>query len=709
VKQFFIAFILALGVVTGANAATFYVAKTGSDSYSCTQAQNSSTAKLTINAGMACVGTSSGAGANHVVEVATGTYTQSIGPSFPSGTSWSSPFTLRSKPGDKVTVNASNANNLSIFLPTGSSFYAIIQGFVFDGTNLGSNPSVAIGSCCDGPNSIRLLNNEFINNTYNSLSINIFSSYIEVVGNKFHGGSWLIPGGSGGDYAYPIYVGANNVLIERNEFYDFKSWGIHGYSQAGQLSNNIVRNNYFHDFGSGDSRSSAILFYNGTGNQIYNNLIVNGSSGIQVGPSANNTKVYNNTIYSARVSGIDVSGTNTVIRNNIAYQTGASISNSGTGSIISNNLTTDPKFVNSSTNDFHLQSGSSARDGGLSLLPEAITTDFEGGTRPQGCCYDIGAYEYGSAPVVATAIAPSSAPASPVPGVTVDSTYEGFSTFSIDDEVINAAGDTASTWASEASQNDHWVNIAFATPQQINTATVFWAFNNFQKKFMTANRVEVQYWDGLAFKNIGTIAYPGSDVSSSSVSFPTVTTSQLRFFMPAGQGNPSYPNILWLTEVDYGRKVVTVDSTFGGFSTAGIDDGIINASGEVATTWASEASQSDHWVEIAFASSMQINTATIHWAYNNYQQRFMTAKQLNVQYWEGSAYKTAASLAYPGSDVPSSSVVFPAVTTSRIRFFMPAGQGNPAYPSILWLTEVDYGFGNVVTTPAAPGTLIVSK
>ena len=78
--------------------------------------------------------------------------------------------------------------------------------------------------------------------------------------------------------------GSNNI-IDGNEIYNFPSWGIHGYSGYVEKPNsNIIRKNIIHDFGSGDSRSSGILIYVGNGNQVYDNLIYNGSQGIAIGP-----------------------------------------------------------------------------------------------------------------------------------------------------------------------------------------------------------------------------------------------------------------------------------------------------------------------------------------------------------------------------------------------------------------------------------------
>ena len=279
-----------------------------------------------------------------------------------------------------------------IYLPTSSSFYSIIQNFVFDGTNLGANPQIAIGSCCDGPGYIRFLNNEFINTVMShTFLIGRFSHHIELIGNKIHGGGHVDTTG-GGCCGYPIYLQASNNLIEGNEFYDFPAWGIHGYSgYTEKPNNNIIRRNKFHDFGGSDSRSSGILIYVGDGNQVYDNIVYNGSQGIAVGPSASNTAVYSNTVFNNSISGITTVGTDTVIKNNIAYQGPTLISNSGSGTIMSNNLTIDPKFISSS--DFHLQSGSPAIDAGANL-GSPYNIDFAGNGRPKGLSYDIGAFEY---------------------------------------------------------------------------------------------------------------------------------------------------------------------------------------------------------------------------------------------------------------------------------------------------------------------------
>ena len=59
-----------------------------------------------------------------------------------------------------------------------------------------------------------------------------------------------------------------------------------------------------------------------------------------------------------------------------------------------NYLTGDPKWVNPSAGDYHLQSTSLAIDAGSNI--DAPSVDFDGNPRPQGTAFDVGAYEYGS-------------------------------------------------------------------------------------------------------------------------------------------------------------------------------------------------------------------------------------------------------------------------------------------------------------------------
>lgn len=65
---------------------------------------------------------------------------------------------------------------------------------------------------------------------------------------------------------------------------------------------------------------------------------------------------------------------------------------------VTNSLNVDPKFVNISTPDLHLQTGSPMIDAGVAI--PGLMRDQDGVPRPQGAGYDMGAYEYFSGSTV---------------------------------------------------------------------------------------------------------------------------------------------------------------------------------------------------------------------------------------------------------------------------------------------------------------------
>ncbi len=100
---------------------------------------------------------------------------------------------------------------------------------------------------------------------------------------------------------------------------------------------------------------------------------------------------------------------NTYVVNNLVYKSKNIIYYTGTPTVISNNIggTSGITFVNDSyypNGDFHLtSSATNAIDHAVSPAPSYLTatftTDKDGGSRPQGSAWDIGAYEYvGPAP-----------------------------------------------------------------------------------------------------------------------------------------------------------------------------------------------------------------------------------------------------------------------------------------------------------------------
>mgnify|MGYP001565600821 CR=1 FL=1 len=137
---------------------------------------------------------------------------------------------------------------------------------------------------------------------------------------------------------------------------------------------------------------------------------------------------------------------------------------------------------------------------------------------------------------------------------------------------------------------------------------------------------------------------------------------------------------------------VTTDSTYSGYATAVLDDGVVDARGGTVTTWASsDGAGTAHFVELQFARAISISEVQIFWAWNSTRSTYATSQAVDVTYWNGSAFATAGTFTRSGASTPVSTVTFAAVQTTRLRLEQAAGMGPADYPNVMWLTEVDYG------------------
>jgi hypothetical protein len=256
--------------------------------------------------------------------------------------------------------------------------------------------------------------------------------------------------------------------------------------------------------------------------------------------------------------------------------------------------------------------------------------------------------------------------------VSVDSTYSGYSISPIDDGVINAKGGTAATWASADNTSAHWITLNFSQPKQLNYAGLWWAYNATRGRLMTSQRVDVQYWNGSAFQTAASLLYPGTDEASSTARFSPITTTALRFYQPAGMGHPVYPNVMWVTEADYG-----LDQTAPVLSA--ISAGGIGQSSATITWTTDEASDSqvEYGQTTAYGQTSALSASQV------------TAHRVGLSYLSpGTAYHyrvksrdAAGNLAVspdtvlttlPGSDITAPAVAITAPNSGAVLTFSPA-------------------------------------
>jgi parallel beta-helix repeat protein len=399
----FLAVVSAWGVYspsTHAAGNTYYVATSGSNSHSCSQAQNRATPKRTIKEGMACMS------GGETLMIKGGTYAECLTTSdFKSGTAQARTVIKRHGT-DQVTLKPHAGQCHHVILIHGERKYVTLDGINIDGSNMrGNNMKFEpVSRKRDSP--------------YAHRSEDYFleqASFIHVLNAKLsHAGNCGIQGRANNSlfrnleiygtrtHCYGYYFNGHGTIIENNNIHHNANGGMQIYAQGGDetiTKQMHIRNNWVHDNCTHMQTGciGGILLANGLDNYIYNNIVVNnGKTGIRLYSATRSIRIYNNTIVNHNI-GIHLHNKiGHIVRNNILYQNRTPMAGTNSSMTISNNLTTNPSFANASGGGYHLQSGSPAIDKGMTL--SEVPCDANGNKRPAGSAYDIGAYEYGASP-----------------------------------------------------------------------------------------------------------------------------------------------------------------------------------------------------------------------------------------------------------------------------------------------------------------------
>jgi hypothetical protein len=276
---------LFVGLPLFAYGGTYYVAKTGSDSYICDQARSAYTAKLTLAAGLACMAP------GDTLIIKSGTYAESITYNqIVSGISDSNRTIIKANPGDTVILRPTGGNPETgdVVWIHGKS-YVTFDGLTLDASNAKRMAFFANEAGSAWPSFITV---------QNSVLMNARSSNCVGVqpGNTFRFANNIIHDCGETSLAHGIYLRGSDHLVERNEIFNSAGYGVHLYWESASTNRNIVRYNHIHHSKGG----AGIILGSGSNNVAHHNLVDHNSmGGIRVGYyGAENNQVYANTIYS---------------------------------------------------------------------------------------------------------------------------------------------------------------------------------------------------------------------------------------------------------------------------------------------------------------------------------------------------------------------------------------------------------------------------
>lgn len=134
---------------------------------------------------------------------------------------------------------------------------------------------------------------------------------------------------------------------------------------------------------------------------------------------------------------------------------------------------------------------------------------------------------------------------------------------------------------------------------------------------------------------------------------------------------------------------VTADSVFSGYSTAPLNDGVLETAGMIwyEAAFASAETAEPHWVRYQFPSETTVSSVTAHW---NSEDGVVYASRRG-EVWGRAKDGTWSKLAEYNGDSPAkfAKVQFAPVKVDAIEWRQPASSGSAARPDILWLLELE--------------------
>jgi hypothetical protein len=187
-------------------------------------------------------------------------------------------------------------------------------------------------------------------------------------------------------------------------------------------------------------------------------------------------------------------------------------------------------------------------------------------------------------------------------------------------------GDTTdwTGWSVSASfdVDPHWLELTWESAQSVSRVVLF--TNSSGDGAYALRGYTIQYWDGVAYQDIDTVS--GNIAARITSAFPSVTTTKIRIYCQEPDSESLWYRINEL---------------------------------EVYT----DVKMSPHWLDLNWAAPVSVNRIVLFT--NSAENGAYALRAYDIQYWDGTAYQTVASV--EGNKDPKLTSTFPSITTTRIR------------------------------------------
>lgn len=134
---------------------------------------------------------------------------------------------------------------------------------------------------------------------------------------------------------------------------------------------------------------------------------------------------------------------------------------------------------------------------------------------------------------------------------------------------------------------------------------------------------------------------------------------------------------------------VKVDSTYAGYKTEPLYDGIIDTEGFAwnESAWASEETSAPHWIEIVFPEAVSISSVVIHWAEDG--GKYWVSDKYKIESFKNGRWLVISEMKGPNAAEKTNKHSFSPILTDKIRILQDYSGGYKDRPDLMWIKEIE--------------------